>query len=71
MSQLLAARIRHHLTPPGYFPGPSPTAGVLAVLDKCEQMRAEADRTLGNSLWASAIADEFEQAIATALGIEP
>lgn len=44
---------------------------VLAVVDKCEAMRAEADRqALGNGLWAHAIADEFESVIARELGIE-
>ncbi|BAL87227.1 hypothetical protein AMIS_20070 [Actinoplanes missouriensis 431] len=69
MSQLLAERIRHHLTPPGHWPGPGATAAVLAVLDVCEQMRpirvGPSDEPVGHYF-----ADGLEQTIARAVGIE-
>lgn len=68
MSSLLADRIVHHLTPPGYFPGPGPATALLAVVDRCEQMRRESANTPGGV--GHFFADEFESVIARALGIE-
>ncbi len=70
MSQILADQIRHHLTAPGHFPGPGPTAALLAVLDRCEHMRAvSAKRDTPPVIPADVAAAEFEQTIARALGL--
>jgi len=58
----LADQIRAHLNHPGSFPGTTASKALLAVVDKCEQMRDGAEM--------SDIADEFEQVIARELGIE-
>lgn len=45
----------------------APDRAILAVVDKCEQMRAESANTPGGVGWA--FANTFEQVIADALGI--
>lgn len=62
MSDTLADRINAYI---GTDPNPTPTeAALIAVLDKCEQIRVEAGKYPG---WAHA--DDIEQVIARALGI--
>jgi hypothetical protein len=66
MPDFLAARIRDRLGDDVS----AQTAALLAVVDKCEQMRADAEQNaVGNTFWAHAITNEFEQVIARALNI--
>lgn len=59
----LATAIRAYLEHPGHFPGTSANLALLAVVEKCEQMRAE------HRYNSTTFADEFEAVIARALGI--
>jgi hypothetical protein len=68
MPDPLAAQIRSYLAEPGHFPGTSPSTALLAVVDKCEQMRAESAGLPGGV--GHFFADEFEGVIARALGIK-
>ena len=62
----LNARCREHVLT---VDDTTPHEAVVAVLKKCEQMRAESAKHPGGV--GHYFADEFEQTIARALGIEP